>query len=291
MRLSALLTGLSVEVRPGKRSETDPRICDFTEDSRTAMPGSLFVARPGLVSDGRKFIAEAVRSGAAAVLTDAEGAEMVPDTAVALVSDDLPLVSAILAERFFGEPSSKLSLAAITGTNGKSTTAHLVRGLLNSSGVRCGLVGSVEVDDGENTSCAMLTTPTAAELSYLFAKMVENGCTAAVIEASSHAIDQRRVAGLDVDVAAFTNLTQDHLDYHGTMERYASAKAELFSWLKPGALAIVNADDPAHERMLEDCGSRTLPVHPRWREKIGSDEATIRGEALRLGFGSTGAYW
>lgn len=286
MRLSDLLKGIRAEVRPGKRSAADPRICDFTEDSRTALPGSLFVARPGLVTDGRRFIEDAVRAGAVAILTDSEGASAVPDGAVAVVADDVPLVSAILAERFFGEPSRMLNVAAITGTNGKSTTAHLVRGLLNACGVRCGLVGSVEVDDGEHSSIATLTTPTAAELSHVFSTMVEKGCTAAVIEASSHAIDQRRIAGLDIDAAAFTNLTQDHLDYHGTMERYAGAKAELLSSLKPSALAVVNAEDPAHTTMLEDCGSRILRIYPTWRERIEEDEATIRGDALEGAFGS-----
>ncbi len=286
MRLGALLKGLRIDVRPGKRATPDPRICDFTEDSRTAMPGSLFVARPGLVSDGRRFILDAVKAGAAAVLTDAEGASAVPDNAVALVTDDVPLFSAILAERFFGDPSRSLQVAAITGTNGKSTSAHLVRGLLNACGVRCGLVGSVEVDDGEQSSSAVLTTPTAPELSYLFSAMLEHGCTAAVIEASSHAIHQKRIAGLDIDAAAFTNLSQDHLDYHGTMDRYAAAKAELFSSLKPGALAVVNADDPEHERMLAECGARVLRIHPKWRESIEPDEATIRGQAIQTGFGS-----
>lgn len=275
MRLSALIRGLDVEVRAGSRRGEDPRICDFTEDSRTALPGSLFVARRGFVSDGRKYIADAIGAGAVAVLTDAEGAASVPSTVVAIVCGDLALTSAILAERFFGDPSQRLSIAAVTGTNGKTTTAHLVRGLLNACGVRCGLVGSVEIDDGARSSPAMLTTPTSAELSQVFAQMLEHGCTAAVMEASSHAIHQRRVAAIDFDVAAFTNLTQDHLDYHGTMDAYAAAKAELFSWLKPSALAVVNAEDPAHERMLADCGSRRLLAYPSGRAAVVGGEATI----------------
>lgn len=275
MRLSSLIKGLKVDVRAGTRSGGDPRICDFTEDSRTALPGSLFVARRGLVSDGRKYIADAVSAGAVAVLTDVKGAKDVPPAVAAIVTDDLPLTSAIMVERFFGDPSQRLSVAAVTGTNGKTTTAHLVRGILSACGVRCGLVGSVEVDDGAQSSPALLTTPTSAELSQVFAQMLEHGCTAAVIEASSHAIHQRRVAAIDFDVAAFTNLTQDHLDYHGTMEGYAAAKAELFSWLKPSALAIVNAEDPAHQRMLADCGCRRLLAYPSGRDQTGIGEATI----------------
>lgn len=276
MRLSALVQGLTVEIRRGPAAPEDPRVCDFTEDSRTALPGSLFVARAGLVSDGRRHIGEAVEAGACVVLTDEQGASAVPAKAVCVIAADLPLISAIMAERFFGEPSRALFLAAITGTNGKTTTAHLVRGLLAASGVRCGMVGSVEVDDGVNCTPAILTTPTASELSHLFSVMLENGCTAAVIEASSHAIHQRRVAALDIDVAAFTNLTQDHLDYHGTIENYAAAKAELFSWLKPSALAVVNAEDPHHNTMLADCGSRELMLYPSGQEPIGAEDATIR---------------
>ena len=272
MRLSELIRGLKLDVRVGARASGDARICDFTEDSRTAMPGSLFVARPGLVSDGRKYIADAIEAGAVAVLTDAGGASAVPDRAVALVADELPLVSAILAERFFGEPSKKLAVAAVTGTNGKTTTTHLARRLLNASGVRCGLIGTVEIDDGAESFPAQLTTPTSSEISQLFASMVEHGCTAAVIEASSHAIHQRRVAAIDFDAAAFTNLTQDHLDYHGTMDAYGDAKAELFSWLKPSALAVVNAQDPAHETMLADCGSRRLPARTGGHWQGGSND-------------------
>ncbi len=284
MRLSGLIKGLKVQVRAGTRSGGDPRICDFTEDSRTALPGSLFVARRGLVSDGRRYIKDAVDAGAVAVLTDAEGAQDVPAPVAAVVTDDLPLTSAIMAERFFGDPSQKLCIAAVTGTNGKTTTAHLVRGILSACGVRCGLVGSVEVDDGAQSSPALLTTPTSAELSQVFSQMLEHGCTAAVIEASSHAIHQRRVAAIDFDVAAFTNLTQDHLDYHGTMDQYASAKAELFSWLKPSALAVVNAEDAAHERMLAECGSRTLLAYPSGRSDLRDGEATIFAKAEgRLG--------
>ena len=285
MRLSELIRGLNLDVRVGARAPGDPRVCDFTEDSRTALPGSLFVARPGLVSDGREYITGAVEAGATVVLTDEGGAAAVPDRAVALVSDDLPLASAILAERFFGEPSKKLAVAAVTGTNGKTTTAHLVRELLSASGIRCGLIGTVEIDDGAVSFPAQLTTPTSSELSQLFASMLEHGCTAAVIEASSHAIHQRRVAAIDVDAAAFTNLTQDHLDYHGTMDAYGAAKAELFSWLKPSALAVVNAQDPAHETMLAGCGSRRLLAYPRGNEGVGDGEATIFTEPLagRLG--------
>jgi len=285
MRLSSLLAGLKVEVRRGASAPEDPRVCDFTEDSRTALPGSLFVARPGLVSDGRRYIEDAVKAGAQVVLTDAQGASGVPSHAVAVICEDLPLMAAIMAERFFGDPSSRLTLAAVTGTNGKTTTAHLTRGLLSACGVRCGMVGSIEVDDGAHITQAQLTTPMASELSQLFSVMVEHGCTAAVIEASSHAIHQRRVAALDIDVAAFTNLTQDHLDYHGSMESYGAAKAELFSWLKPSALAVVNAEDPSHATMLTDCGCRELLLYPSGRDALEEDEASIRWRPASTGLG------
>jgi UDP-N-acetylmuramoyl-L-alanyl-D-glutamate--2,6-diaminopimelate ligase len=235
------------------------RIVDLTEDSRTVLPGSLFVARPGLAVDGRRFIAEAVRDGAVAVLTDAQGAAQVDTTqAVALVAEDLPRAVAAVAERFFGFPSRRLRLIGVTGTNGKTTVAHLTHGLLNACGRRCGLIGTVSIDDGREVAASDMTTLPAIELSRTLATMVEHGCEAAVMEVSSHALDQGRVAGLAFDVGVFTSLGRDHLDYHGTPERYAASKARLFSMLPAEGLAVVNVDDPGHGAMLAGCPSGVL---------------------------------
>lgn len=256
MNLGVLMEGLKARAAVGPRPET-VRICDITDDSRTVVPGSLFIARAGTKADGRKFIPDALAAGAAAVLTDDPGVSL-PAKVPLVVADDVPLVSAQIAERFYGAPSSKLDLIGVTGTNGKTTTAHLIHQILNGTGVRCGLIGTVVIDDGVEVAPATLTTPPSTELSRTFARMVEADCKAAVMESSSHALDQGRVAALHYDIAIFTNLTGDHLDYHKTMDAYAAAKAKLFEMLAPEGWAVVNAEDPAAPRMLRDCKARVL---------------------------------
>jgi UDP-N-acetylmuramoyl-L-alanyl-D-glutamate--2,6-diaminopimelate ligase len=280
MNLAELISGLGVEAsRGGPRGlERGLRICDLTDDSRTVLPGSLFVARPGTKADGRRYIGEAVAAGAVAVLTEAGGdegpGELLTSCPVpVLVARDLPRVLARMAERFYGEPTSRLELIGVTGTNGKTTTAHLTHQILNGAHVRCGLIGTVLVDDGVSVGPATLTTPPATELSRTFGVMVEAGCQAAVMECSSHALDQARVSALRFDIAIFTNLTGDHLDYHGTMEAYAAAKARLFGMLQEDGWAVVNAEDPWHGRMLKDCCAKVI----RCRVRDAGEPAPDRG--------------
>lgn len=234
-------------------------ITDLTEDSRTAAAGCLFIARPGEKNDGRRFVADAIKAGATAVL--AEQKLDVPAHVVMLVSDDVAGCSAIMAERFFDSPSRRLKLIGITGTNGKTTTAYLVQQLLNRANIRCGLIGTVQVDDGVRREVANLTTPPAIELSRVMHRMIRNGCRACVMEASSHALHQRRTHGLRFQVGVFTNLTGDHLDYHKTMDEYFAAKAILFENLpdaREGGVAIVNGDDPHSDEMLRRTKARAL---------------------------------
>ncbi len=253
MRLGELIAGTGAQVAS---AGAGLRVCDITDDSRTALPGSLFIARRGLTVDGRAFVADAVRSGAVAVLTDdpslaAPGAQMV-------LADDLPRAAATIAETFYGNPSSRLQLIGVTGTNGKTTVTWLIRAMLRRLGVRCGLMGTIEVDDGACIGPASLTTPPATEISRTLACMVDSGLPAAAMEVSSHALEQGRAAGLAFDAAIFTNLSGDHLDYHGDLESYAAAKAKLFAGLGADGLAIVNGDDPASERMVRECAARVL---------------------------------
>ncbi|MBL8746436.1 MAG: UDP-N-acetylmuramoyl-L-alanyl-D-glutamate--2,6-diaminopimelate ligase [Phycisphaerae bacterium] len=278
MLLGELIRGLNIHAT-GKGSDA-VRICDLTEDSRTVLPGSLFIARPGTKADGRRFIEQAIAADAVAVLTtpDVQAPDSAADLAW-LTAGDVPLAEARIAERFFGNPSSKLTLIGATGTNGKTTVTHLVHQLLNDADMRCGLIGTTTIDDGGRQAKATLTTPPAIELSYTLSKMLDNGCAAASMEVSSHSLDQQRVAALDFDIAVFTNLTGDHLDYHQTMERYAAAKARLFESLKPAGTAIVNADDPAHRTMTANCRARIL------RCSAGNDTgAECTAEAGRMTF-------
>jgi len=245
VHLARLIENTRVRVASGDPSPL--RVLDLTEDSRTAMPGSLFVARRGLTADGRRFAADAVDAGAVAVITD-DPAAVHPDDrpldACVLVADQLPEAVAQLAEKFHGNPSSKLFVAGVTGTNGKTTVAHLAHRLLNAAGVRTGMIGTVEIDDGRERAPAAMTTPPALELSRTLGVMVESGCRACVMEVSSHALDQRRADGVAFDAAVFTNLSGDHLDYHGSLDAYARAKKRLFELADAhGGVSIVNGHD------------------------------------------------
>ena len=253
MKIQKLIDELSLGLHRGDAGQT---LSGVVDDSRQVSPGCLFVARPGKVSDGRRFIDDAVSRGAAAVLTD-QPIEVDGDVAV-LLSDDVARAGLACANVFHQHPAKQLKLIGITGTNGKTTTAFMIRHLLNAARQKCGLIGTIELDTGAPTGPrpAELTTPGAVQMISLLAEMVANGCQAAVMEVSSHALDQGRVAGLDFDAAVFTNLTGDHLDYHGTMDAYAAAKAKLFDSLRTCAKAIVNADDPAAKRMLRDTTAR-----------------------------------
>ena len=274
MKLTTLLDGLPVR----RVDALDPDIWSLCEDSRRVKQGALFLARAGTKTDGRAFIADAVAAGAVAVVAPAGSArpDAFPATVAWIEADDAPLIAALAAERFYGMPSRALALVGVTGTNGKTTIAYLTQQLFASAGVRCGLVGTVEIDDGAKRVPSNLTTPPALELSELFARMVDNGCRAAAMEVSSHSLDQKRVAALAFRTAIFTNLTGDHLDYHGTMEHYAAAKARLFAMLDEGGTAIVNIDDPWHRHMLPP-RARCL------RTSLKDPSADVFGTVHRMG--------
>lgn len=267
--LDKLIAALDIRLVVPGRSGTSPvdlsrvRITDLAEDSRVVRSGSLFIARRGSKADGRSFVPAAAAAGAVAILTDDPNLPAPPPHPIGgpvmmLVTESLPQTAALLAERFFGSPTSRLKLVGATGTNGKTTITWLVHQLLNASGLRCGLIGTVLVDDGVQRSDAVLTTPPAIDLSRTLARMVDHHCRAAAIEASSHALHQSRTAALQFAIGIFSNLTHDHLDYHRTMEAYADAKALLFESLPQTATAIVNAQDPAHKRMIRDCKASVL---------------------------------
>ena len=233
----------------------DSPVANVREDSRLVQPGDLFIARAGVQTDGAKFVADAVARGAIAIVTESR----LPDISIPqiIVSRAAAAVST-LAHLFHGQPTESVKTLAITGTNGKTTTAYLVRHLLASVKQRCGLIGTVELDDGQSTQPATMTTPGACELAELFATMRDHGCPSCAIEVSSHALDQDRVAGMRFAGAGFTNLTGDHLDYHKTMEHYAAAKAKLFESLDENAVAVVNAASEWSTWMERKCVARKI---------------------------------
>jgi UDP-N-acetylmuramoyl-L-alanyl-D-glutamate--2,6-diaminopimelate ligase len=226
----------------------------LAHDSRQVKKGYLFAALPsasGKQTDAAAYVRQAVKLGAAAVLAEPKllKALKLPVSVLGIASKDPRKDFAVACAKHYGWPARKLKLSGITGTNGKTTTSFLLRGLLQQKGWSSVLVGTVAYMVGEKRLDAPNTTPSALELQSLFAQGVKAGCKAAVMEVSSHALDQGRTAGLEFDVAAFSNLTRDHLDYHKTMARYGAAKAKLFGQLKPSGVAVLNADDAASKRM------------------------------------------
>ncbi len=282
MMLADLIAGLNIRTAAAGAI----RICDITDDSRTVVTGSLFIARTGQKADGREFVRAALDAGAVAVLTDDRSLRLPEGSGAALLlaGTGVELAAAQIAERFYGSASGRLTLIGVTGTNGKTTTAHLIHQILNRCGVRCGLMGTVLIDDGAEIAPSILTTPPATELSRTFGVMVDSGCRAAVMEVSSHALDQERPAALAFKIGVFTNLTGDHLDYHGTMEKYADAKAKLFAMLPENGLAIVNADDRASARMIRDCRAPvlrcTIGAAVGRKVKAGECRASIRAMTM-----------
>jgi UDP-N-acetylmuramoyl-L-alanyl-D-glutamate--2,6-diaminopimelate ligase len=251
MRWSEVIATVRVIETAGRR---DIEVRGVQYDSRRVSAGDVFVAMRGETTDGNRYIDAAIRKGAAAVITDSlevfvDLREQQPELALALVDRDanggrraLAAVSAAV----FGSPEKVLKISAVTGTNGKTTTAFLLEQMLRSVDRKCVLIGTIETHVGDVVRESEHTTPESRDVLALFAEAVRAGCTEAVMEMSSHALGQERVWGLPVDVAIFTNLTQDHLDYHGTMERYFAAKTRLFEGVGTPSprKAVINLDDP-----------------------------------------------
>jgi UDP-N-acetylmuramoyl-L-alanyl-D-glutamate--2,6-diaminopimelate ligase len=230
-------------------------ILGIEEDSRTVRRGDLFIARPGVNSNGSRFVEDAASRGAVAVITQSR-IENCPLPQI-LVSN-AALAASKLANLYHGEPGRKMRVLAVTGTNGKTTTTYLIREILRKLNFRCGMIGTVQIDDGEACVESEMTTPGAIQVADLLATMRDNVCAACAIETSSHALDQHRVAGVHFSAAGFTNLTGDHLDYHKTMDRYAAAKAKLFESLAEESVATVNADSTWTCRMTRDCKANVV---------------------------------
>ena len=262
-------------------------------DSRRVGRGDVFVAMRGDATDGNRYIEAAVAQGAAVVVTDSREAyaklrrEHV-EVAAALVERGRRALAEISAEAT-GHPERRLALSAVTGTNGKTTTAFLLEAMLRSVGRICVLIGTIETHVGDEVRVSPHTTPEVSDTLQVFADGVKVGATEAVMEMSSHALEQERGWGLPVDVAIFTNLTQDHLDYHGNMGAYFSAKAKLFRGVgaSPPRIAIVNMDDPSGVYMAS-LARRSQVWRYGWEKKNGLD---IRAENVTLRAGETAFTW
>lgn len=252
MTLMEILDGLAARLD----SSTDIPLTSVAIDSRRVAPGTLFVAIRGEHVDGSDFVLAAQAAGAAAIVSERPRPDgvRIPWAIV----PDARRAAAILSARVHGDPSARLTLAGITGTNGKTTVATLLEGVFSRALGSCGFLGTTQYRWGAIRRPAARTTPEAPELTEMLADMVDGGTAACAMEVSSHALALERVAGLRFDVTVFTNLTQDHFDFHRDFEGYFSAKRQLFDLRKPGAPGVVNADDPYGRRLLAQAASPVM---------------------------------
>jgi UDP-N-acetylmuramoyl-L-alanyl-D-glutamate--2,6-diaminopimelate ligase len=252
MNLKKLLTGIPLAVVKGSKDIEVKSLCN---NSQAASPGSLFFAKKGNQTDGHKFITGAISAGSVAIATDLFDPFLKGVSQI--IHPDVKALEALIARKFYGNPSSKLLLVGITGTNGKTTCSYLIKHLLDFFGKEAGLVGTIESVIKNEKRPSSRTTADVLTNQKLLHEMVQEGCSSAVMEVSSHGLDQSRVSGIDFDVAVFTNLTKDHLDYHSSMEAYAAAKAKLFSSLENGKKkglrsAVINQDSPFASLMMQN---------------------------------------
>jgi len=281
MQLKTLLAATPIREIIGP---VDRTVESVAYDSRRVQRDGLFVALRGEKSDGRDFIGQAVEKGATVIV--AQHAEKNP-RATCVVVENTRSAMADLTARFYNFPARKLKLAGVTGTNGKTTTTFLIKHICEKAGTRCGLLGTVRYEIGQSVLPAARTTPESLDLQELLAQILDAGCQAAAMEVSSHALAQERTRGIEWDVAVFTNLTQDHLDYHRTMESYFQAKAKLFEQLglqqrKRKPVAIINIDDRYGQKLIEKIDSKVSLV------TFGTGlKADFRASNYRMEFGGT----
>ena len=273
MKLWQLLAGVPLTGEPYFQ---EMEITSISYDTRTLLPGALFVALPGAKTDGSLYIDEALAKGAAAVVCrrrpQREG--------VFFTTPDPRRALALLAENWFGHPGREMTLIGVTGTNGKTTTTFLIKEMLEGAlKTQVGLIGTIQNMVGERVLPAHRTTPESYEVQQLLREMADSGCTHVVMEVSSHALVQHRVEGLDFSVAAFTNLTQDHLDYHHTMEEYTNAKKNIFLHQGEGDRLILNYDNEVTRSMAAEA---VCPVTWFSRKERLEEGVYLRDNAIWL---------
>ncbi|MCC6442279.1 MAG: UDP-N-acetylmuramoyl-L-alanyl-D-glutamate--2,6-diaminopimelate ligase [Armatimonadetes bacterium] len=276
MRLLDLIVSLAgIRVR----GSLDIEVAGITDDSRQVQPGFLFTAVRGLEADGHRFIGDALRLGACAVVgEDREALASCPPEVTAIHTSDSPQLLPALAARFYGHPSRKLRMVGVTGTNGKTTTSIMVRNCLGAAGGRPGLIGTLGAEIGGEPLPSSLTTPKAHALQELLAEMLRRGADAVSMEVSSHALALRRTDHIAFDTAVFTNLTQDHLDFHRDFEDYYQAKRRLFTDYaaaspKPFS-AVINRDAPYGRRLLSESFGKTM--------SYGLEEANVSARDIKV---------
>ena len=259
MKLSKLLKNC-----PEQFAKTE--ILNITDDSRKVQKGSLFVCVKGPVADGHNYVKQALENGAEIIVCERD---LGLDNQIVLADTHAALAE--ICSNWFDNPQNKLKIIGVTGTNGKTSVCYMLKNILEYAGNKTGLIGTIQNMVGDDILPAKNTTPGVFELYSLFAKMVDAGCKYAVMEVSSHSLDQRRVEGITFSAAIFTNLTQDHLDYHGNMENYFEAKAKLFNASK---LAVINIDDEYGKALAEKCPCKVSTY------SVLSDESTFSAKNI-----------
>ncbi|MFI5251550.1 MAG: UDP-N-acetylmuramoyl-L-alanyl-D-glutamate--2,6-diaminopimelate ligase [Bacteroidota bacterium] len=289
--LSKLLEHVEVskmfQTQYGKMVVThDIMIGNIQYDSRKVERGDLFVAIRGASLDGNSFLTQTAEQGVKAFVTDRDDA--IPDSycmhngIVKIVVPDSRAALAQISANAFDHPSKKLTAIGVTGTNGKTTTTHLIKFLLQQSGMKTGMIGTIENVIGDQRLPATHTTPESLELNELFDRMVREKCSAAVMEVSSHALIQHRVDGIDFRVAVFTNLTQDHLDYHQTMDEYYKAKKILFTMLAPDAYAVINTDTQYGMKIYSETAAKKISYGVNANADIRAVDITLSLEGVKF---------
>lgn len=273
MKLKKLLKDLDVEVKGSREIE----VTGISSHSQFVSPGSLFIAKKGERFDGTEFIPKAIETGAVAVLTDFYNPFL--QGVVQVISSDVAKLEALLARRYYQTEKNSLFLVGITGTNGKTTTAYLIQHLLP----QCGMMGTIETIMGKQRFPSQLTTADVVTNHKVLKEMIDLGLKSAAMEVTSHALDQNRVEEIHFDVGVFTNFSQDHLDYHGTMEAYLKAKLKLFQQSKK---AIVNRDDPVSEKI-----PAALTYGIRKQADLMATNISFSLEGTRFDFQKGGRTW
>ncbi|MFH1149632.1 MAG: UDP-N-acetylmuramoyl-L-alanyl-D-glutamate--2,6-diaminopimelate ligase [Actinomycetota bacterium] len=284
MRLSELLEALEEKKVTGLG---DPEITGLAYDSRSVEPGRAFFCIKGLVTDGHLFAGKAVEKGAVALFVERVPEDGIPGDVVMVAVEDTRLALALCSAAYFGRPSDALSLVGVTGTNGKTTTAFLLEAIMRRAGGRTGLIGTVENHITGQAEPVTRTTPESLDLQFLLRRMVDNGVEYVAMEVSSHALELHRVAGCAFDEVVFTNLTQDHLDFHISIEEYFGAKKRLFSEEEFGAgrRAVINIDDPFGARLRQETALPTLSygLDPAAQVRAQDVVVTAHGNRFRVG--------
>ena len=276
MKLEEIIEEFALSVEP----PSNPEISSVVSDSRRVEPGSLFVAIAGAATDGLRFAEQAAERGAAAVASDRPRPAGFPLPWVRV--ENPRRFASVGSQRAAGLPYERLRVAGVTGTNGKTTTAMLVAGIFRRAWGRSGFLGTVGYGWNGKTRAAARTTPEGDVLAAMMREMVAEGVPACAMEVSSHAIALDRVAGIRFDVAVFTNLTRDHLDFHATLESYGKTKERLFGLRKPGAPAVINRDDAWGRKMAERAAAPALTYSPS-----GDSAADYRAEEIEVGLSGT----